>query len=168
LGDPRNIEINAEFLSTDAVKIRRGDDVQIDRWGGEKVLRGRVRRVEPYGFTKVSALGVEEQRVSVIIEFNDPYEAWKRLGDGYRVEVRVIVWQAEEVLKTPTSSLFRHGEHWAVFTAENERAHLHEVEIGHRNSTEAEVLKGLSEGENVIVHPGDSVKDGGHIKGRIQ
>jgi HlyD family secretion protein len=163
LGDPRKLEIVSDFLSTDAVRMKPGDSVQIERWGGENTLRGRVRRIEPSGFMKISALGVEEQRVSVLIDFDDPFEAWKRLGDGYRVEVRVIVWQAKDVLKVPTSSLFRRGENWAVFTAGNGRARLCTVEIGPRNSSDAQVIKGLSEGEIVIVHPSDTIKDDSRI-----
>jgi HlyD family secretion protein len=163
LGDPRKLEIVSDFLSTDAVRMKPGDSVQIERWGGESTLCGRVRRIEPSGFMKISALGVEEQRVSVLIDFDDPFEAWKRLGDGYRVEVQVIVWQAKDVLKVPTSSLFRRGENWAVFIAENGRARLCTVEIGPRNSSDAQVLRGLSEGETVIIHPSDTIKDGSRI-----
>lgn len=166
LGDPRQLEVVADFLSTDAVRIRAGDPVQIVRWGGETQVRGRVRRVEPSGFMKVSALGVEEQRVSVIIDFHDPFDAWNKLGDGYRVEVRVIVWQADSVLKVPTSSLFRRGEGWAVFSAEKGRAQLRAVEVGQRNGNEAQLLKGLSEGDTVIVHPSDSIKDGSRVTAR--
>jgi HlyD family secretion protein len=168
LGDPRRIEIVSDFLSTDAVKMRPGFAVQIVRWGGEGALRGRVRRIEPEGFMKISALGVEEQRVSVLIDLDDPFEAWKRLGDGYRVEVRVIVQEAKDVLKAPTSSLFRHGENWAVFKAENGSARLRIVEIGPRNDYEAQALKGLSKGDVVIVHPSDSIKDGVRIAPREQ
>jgi HlyD family secretion protein len=163
LGDPRKLEIVTDFLSTDAVKIRPGDPVRIERWGGEGLLNGSVRRIEPEGFMKISALGVEEQRVSVLMNFNDPFAAWKRLGDGYRVEVRVVLWQAEDILKVPTSSLFRNGNNWAVFIADGGRARMRPVEIGRRNGTEAQVLKGLSEGETVIVHPSDSIKDGSRI-----
>ena len=160
LGDPRRLEIVADFLSTDAVRIHPGEAVHIERWGGTVELRGRVRRVEPSGFMKISALGVEEQRVNVIIDFADPFDAWKRLGDGYRVEVRVVVWQADHVLKIPTSSLFRRGDSWAVFVAGNDRARLRLVEVGQRNSAEAEVLAGLSEGEVVVIHPSDTLQDG--------
>jgi HlyD family secretion protein len=164
--DPRKLEIVSDFLSTDAVRIRPGYSVQIDRWGGENDLRGRVRRIEPAGFMKLSALGVEEQRVSVLIDFDDPFEAWKRLGDGYRVEVRVVVWQEKDVLKAPTNSLFRRGEKWAVFVAENARARLRVVEVGQRNGNEAQILKGLSKGETVIVHPSDGIKDGSRVTAR--
>jgi HlyD family secretion protein len=163
LGDPRKLEIVSDFLSTDAVRIRPGDGVKIERWGGEGEVKGHVRRIEPSGFMKVSALGVEEQRVSVLIDFDDPFEAWKRLGDGYRVEVRVIVWQAKSVLKAPTSSLFRRGEKWAAFVVKNERAQLRIVEIGPRNGSEAQVLQGLSEGETVIVHPSDAIKNDSRV-----
>lgn len=164
LGDPRQLEIVCDFLSTDAVRIRPGDPVRIERWGGEAALRGRVRRVEPSGFMKISALGVEEQRVGVVIDFDDPFEAWKRLGDGYRVEVRVVVWHADSVLKVPESSLFRHGSGWAVFTIENDRARLRPVQAGHRNGMEAQVVQGLSEGETVVLHPSDAVGDGVRVK----
>ena len=117
---------------------------------------------------KVSALGVEEQRVNVIIDFEDPFEAWKRLGDGYRVEVRVVVWQADSVLKIPTSSLFRRGDGWAVFAAENGRARMRLVEVGQRNGTEAEVLAGLSEGEVVVIHPSETLQDGIRVTARGQ
>jgi len=166
LGDPRHLEIVADFLSTDAVRIRPGDPVQIERWGGDVVVQGRVRRVEPSGFLKISALGVEEQRVNVIIDFEDAFEAWKRLGDAYRVEVSVIVWQEESVLKVPTSGLFRRGKSWAVFVAEGGRARLRLVEIGRRNDTDAQVLAGISEGEIVVLHPGETLKDGSRVTPR--
>lgn len=168
LGDPRRLEIIAEFLSTDAVRIRAGNPVLIERWGGEAPLRGRVRLVEPSGFMKISALGVEEQRVNVLIDFDDPFDAWKRLGDGYRVETRVIVWQVGDALKAPTSALFRRGEEWAVFVVENERANLRTVEVGRRNGAEAEVKKGLVAGQNVIVHPSDSIADRTRVSPRPQ
>ncbi|HSW38039.1 MAG TPA: HlyD family efflux transporter periplasmic adaptor subunit, partial [Acidobacteriota bacterium] len=171
LGDPARLEIITDFLSTDAVRIRPGHTVIIERWGGEHSLRGRVRRVEPAGFMKISALGVEEQRVSVIIDFEDSadgeFKAWERLGDDYRVEVRVVVWEDDSVLKAPTGSLFRHGEEWAVFVVEEGRARLRIIETGHRNSREAEVISGLAEGDTVIVHPSDSVRDGGRVKPRV-
>jgi HlyD family secretion protein len=154
LGDPRRLEIVSDFLSTDAVKMKPGDVVQIERWGGESKLHGRVRRIEPSGFMKVSALGVEEQRVSVLIDFDDSFEAWN------------IVWQSDNVLRVPTSSLFRLGEKWAVFAAENGRARQRRIAIGPRNGSHAQVLEGLSEGEIVIVHPSDTIKDGSRISPR--
>jgi HlyD family secretion protein len=166
IGDPRKLEIVSDFLSTDAVRIRPGDPVSIERWGGEGPIRGCVRRIEPAGFMKISALGVEEQRVNVIIDFDDPFEAWKRLGDGYRVEVRVIVWQSEGVLRIPTSSLFRRGEDWAVFVVEDGRARLRRVEVGRRNGVQAQVLKGIDEGEVVIIHPSDTLEEGSRVTAR--
>ena len=115
IGDPSKLEIVADFLSTDAVRIRPGAAVLIEQWGGGDTLNGRVRRVEPSGFMKVSALGVEEQRVNVLIDFVDPPSAIKTLGDAYRVEVRVVTWQADSVVKAPVGALFRRGEGWAVF-----------------------------------------------------
>jgi HlyD family secretion protein len=163
IGDPAQLEIVSDLLSTDAVRVKPGDRVNIEEWGGDRVLAGRVRRVEPAGFTKVSALGVEEQRVNVIIDFEDPAEAWSALGDGYRVEVRIVVWQKDGVVKVPTSGLFRRGDGFAVFVVENGRARLRAVETGHRNSLEAEVVNGLAQGEYVIAHPADTIVDGTRV-----
>lgn len=166
VGDPADLEIVADFLSRDAVRMRPGQPVIIDQWGGEEPLKGRVKRVEPAGFLKISALGVEEQRVNVIIDFDDP-QAAASLGDGYRVEVRVVVWQGEDVLKVPMSALFRSEGAWAVFQLENgEVARLRKIEIGHRNAFEAEVLSGLEAGATVLVHPSDDVEDGTEVAER--
>ncbi|MEE8523844.1 MAG: HlyD family efflux transporter periplasmic adaptor subunit, partial [Thermoanaerobaculia bacterium] len=142
VANPDELEIVSDLLSTDAVKIRRGQRVLIEQWGGDRPLDGVVRRVEPYGFTKISALGVEEQRVNVVIDFDDPREAWEALGDGYRVEVRVIVWESDDVIKVPTSALFRRGDQWAVFVLADGKAAERQVEIGERNGLEAEVKSG--------------------------
>ena len=166
LGDPRQLEIVSDLLSSDAVKVKPGAEVMIEQWGGEGTLRGRVRLVEPSGFMKISALGVEEQRVNVVVDFEDPAEAWSALGDGYRVEIQVVVWRGEDVLKAPTSSLFRKGETWAVFAVEDGRARLTTVEIGRRNGLEAHVLSGLDEGREVVVHPSDTLEDGSRIAPR--
>ena len=166
LGDPRRLEIVSDLLSSDAVKVSPGAPVLIEQWGGEKTLRGRVRRVEPSGFMKISALGVEEQRVNVIVDFEDPGEAWEALGDGYRVEVRIVIWQADDVLKVPTSSLFRHGEDWAVFAVDSGRARRRTVEVGRRNGLEAQVVSGLEAGQAVVVHPSDSLTDGARVARR--
>jgi HlyD family secretion protein len=166
LGEPSELEIVSDLLSTDAVKVRSGNAVIIERWGGERPLRGRVRRVEPSGFMKISALGVEEQRVNVVVDFEDSAKAWTALGDAYRVELRIVVWQAEDVLKVPTSALFRRSEGWAVFSAVRGSARLRSIEVGRRNGLEAEVLSGLSAGERVVVHPSDSLRDGSRLAPR--
>jgi HlyD family secretion protein len=163
LGDPRDLEIVSDLLSTDAVKVSPGNPVLIEQWGGDKPIRGKVRRVEPSGFMKISALGVEEQRVNVIVDLEDPDEAWKALGDGYRVEVRIVIWEGRDVVKVPTTSLFRRGEQWSVFAVEEGRARLRPVTIGRRNGLEAEVVSGLAPGARVIVHPSDRVEDGARI-----
>ena len=160
VGDPRELEVVTDYLSNDAVRMRAGQAALIDRWGGDRPLRGRVLRVEPSGFTKISALGVEEQRVNVVMELEEPYQARASLGDAYRVETRVVVWEQEEQVKVPVGALFRRGENWAVFVVQDEMASERAVEIGERNRQEAQVLGGLEVGEQVIVYPGDSVDDG--------
>lgn len=160
IADPSQLEIVSDLLSTDAVKVRRGQRVLIEQWGGEEALRGVVRRVEPYGFTKISALGVEEQRVNVVVDFEDPHDAWEKLGDGYRVEVRIVIWEEPDVVKVPTGSLFRSGADWAVFVVEEDKARLRTIELGERNGLAAQVLSGLSEGDRVLLHPSDSITDG--------
>jgi len=166
LGDPRQLEIVSDLLSTDAVRVNRGDPVLIEQWGGDEALGGTVRLVEPSGFMKVSALGVEEQRVNVIVDFEDPVEAWEKLGDGYRVEVRVVIWQGEDVVKVPTSSLFRQGDDWAVFALDSGRARIVPIELGRRNGLEAQVVSGLEAGQDVVVHPSDSLEDGARVEPR--
>ena len=167
VGDPRQIEVVADYLSKDAVRIRPGQEVLIDRWGGDRPLRGRVRRVEPSGFTKISALGVEEQRVNVVMDITDPPEVRVGLGDGFRVETRVVVWQSEDELKAPTGALFRRDEGWAVFAVEAGRAVLRPIEIGERNAREAQVLAGLAPGQEVIVYPSDSLSDGSRVAAEL-
>ena len=159
IGDPNDLEIVADFLSADAVQIMPGQDVIIEAWGGAP-LTGRVRRVEPAGFTKVSALGIEEQRVNVIIDFETPSDQRQRLSHGYRVETRVVLWQGEDVLKLPLTALFRDVDRWAVFAEQAGKAELRHVEIGQRNDLEAEIIGGLEEGANVVLHPSDQVTDG--------
>jgi HlyD family secretion protein len=160
IGDPSRIEVVSDLLSTDAVRVSPGQDVRIEQWGGGHPLQGRVRRVEPSGFMKVSALGVEEQRVNVIIDFADPDAAGRALGDGYRVEVRVVIWNGDDVLTVPVGSLFRRGDGWATFVVDGGIARLREVELGHRNSEFAEILKGLEAGDTVVLHPPDTLADG--------
>jgi HlyD family secretion protein len=161
VGDPERLEIVTDLLSADAVRVRPGAPVEIDAWGGDRLLHGRVRLVEPFGFTKVSALGVEEQRVNVAIDFTDPREAWRRLGHGYRAVVRIGVWHAPDVVRVPISALFRSGSGWAVFkVGERDRARLTAVEIGPMTDEAAMVRGGLGPGDRVILHPGDRVEDG--------
>ncbi|HKT79136.1 MAG TPA: efflux RND transporter periplasmic adaptor subunit [Vicinamibacterales bacterium] len=167
IGDPAAIEIVADLLSTDAVKVKEGARVLIEQWGGDHALEGRVRRVEPSGFMKVSALGVEEQRVNVRIDLTNADEA-RALGDGYRVEVRIVVAEEEGVLKVPIGALFRRGEQWAVFLFEGDRVRLQPVEVGARNQTEAELRQGLSEGQRVVLHPPDTLVDGSKATERTQ
>jgi len=166
LGDPARLEIVSDLLSTDAVKVKQGAPARIEQWGGDHPLKGRVRRVEPSGFMKISALGVEEQRVNVIVDFEDALEAWKTLGDGYRVELRIVVWESADVLQVPTSSLFRQGDAWAVFVVRGGRARFQKLEVGRRNGLEAEVLAGLAAGDRVVLHPGDTLKDGSRVTPR--
>ena len=166
IGDPGKLEIVTDLLSTDAVKVRTGQRALIEGWGGDHALEGVVRRVEPYGFTKISALGVEEQRVKVVIDLAEPAERWRHLGHGYRVEPRIVLWESKDVLKVPLSSLFRQGGEWAVFVSRDGRARLQTVTIGNMNGIDAEVLKGVAAGDAVVVHPSDRVSDGARIEQR--
>lgn len=166
IGDPQALEVEVEVLSTQAVRIAPGTRVLFDRWGGESTLEGVVRVVEPFGYTKVSALGVEEQRVRVIADFVSPREQWQRLGDGYRVEARFVVWAGDDVLQIPASALFRRNGGWAVFVVQDGRARLTPVEIGQRAGLTAEVVSGLAPGEQVISHPDDTIRDGVRVRPR--
>jgi HlyD family secretion protein len=160
VGDPSALEVVVDVLSSDAVRLAPGMRVLFERWGRGEALEGRVRLVEPVGFTKISALGVEEQRVNVIADFTSPRAQWERLGDGYRVEARFIVWEAEDVLQVPTSALFRRGDAWAVFAVEGERARRRTVTLGQRGGLQVQVLSGLAEGDLVITHPDGTLRDG--------
>jgi HlyD family secretion protein len=161
LGDPAQLEIVAELLSADAVRIAKGAAVEIAAWGGDKPLQGRVRLVEPLGFRKISALGVEEQRVRVIIDLAGPQGDWQRLGHGYRVGMRIAQWAAPDVLQVPIGALFRQGDGWAAYTIDqDDRARLVRVTVGQMNADTAEVRTGLQTGQRVIVHPGAKVTDG--------
>lgn len=160
VGDPSKLEVVVDVLSQDAVKIRPGMPVRIEGWGGGKTLRGRVRTVEPFGFTKISALGVEEQRVNVVADFVDPPGV---LGDGYRVEARFVIWSADSVLKIPVSALFRDGDTWNVFVVEGGRARARAVDVGQRSDREAQIRSGLREGEIVVRHPSNALKDGARV-----
>jgi HlyD family secretion protein len=166
IGDPRALEVEVDVLSADAVRIHPGTRVVFERWGGDGVLEGTVRVVEPAGFTKVSALGVEEQRVWVIVAFSSPPAQWQRLGDGYRVEASFILWEANDVLQIPASALFRDGNGWAVFAVEHGKAFKRGVAIGQRSGLAAQIVSGLKTGEQVIVHPDDRVRDGISVAAR--
>lgn len=167
LGDPRDLEIVVEMLSTDAVAVRRGAEVFIEDFGrDEPALHGRVRLVEPYGFTKISALGVEEQRVNVIVDFVDPVDSWSMLEHGYRVEAAVVTWSAEDVLRVPVAALFRSGGQWAVFRVDGGTARLTPIEIGRSNGDVAEVLSGVEADETVVLYPGERIDDGVRVRPR--
>lgn len=166
VGDPTDLEIVVDVLSNDAVRIRPGARVLLEHWGGDAPLEARVRIVEPSAYTKISALGVEEQRVDVIADLTAPPDAWDTLGDGYRVEARIVTWESDSVLKVPTSALFRDGDRWSVFVVEDGRAQLRPIELGHRNPLEAEIRSGLTAGEQVIVHPSDQIHSGVRITQR--
>lgn len=166
IGDPAELEIVVDLLSTDAVKVRPGQTVRIEAWGGDGALEGKVRRVEPFGFTKVSALGIDEQRVNVIIDFTDPPERWRRLGHGYRVEPRIVLAAADNALVVPHAALFREGGSWAVFRHDGGRARLRRVALGLDNGLQAEIREGLAEGDQVVLQPGDRVSDGTRITAR--
>lgn len=164
VGNPDALEVEVDLLSSDAVKLDTGMKVVFQRWGGEHDLQGRVKLVEPVGFTKVSALGVEEQRVWVIVEFTSPLKTWQRLGDGYRVEAEFILWQQDQVLQVPSSAVFRHQSGWAVFVIQNNKARLQNIKPGKRNGLWVEVLSGLKKGNQVINHPNDKIEDGSSVK----
>src|SRR5690606_2778748 len=142
VGDPTDLEAEIELLSSDAVAVKVGAEVQIEHWGGDKPLRGRVNLVEQGGFTKYSALGVEEQRVRVRVDFVDPFPDGQSLGDRYRVEARIVTWHEDHVLKVPVGALFRRGNDWMVFVVRDGRARVQKVAIGKQNGVEAQVLGG--------------------------
>lgn len=178
IGDPEDLEIRIDVLSEDAVKIRPGNLVRLEHWGGNQTLEAHIRRVEPSAFTKVSALGVDEQRVWVYADFArvgemeegiqnpENVSGQALLGDGYRVEARIVVWREEDVLKIPSGALFRDPKtrEWSVYRVENGKAVITEISIGKDNGLEAQILDGLSEGDTVILHPGDRIEDGASVK----
>lgn len=165
VGDPGSLEVEVDVLSADAVRIEPGMPVEFHRWGGDEPLEGKVRVVEPSGFTKISALGVEEQRVLVIADITSPFELWENLGDAYRVEAEFILWEGEEVLQIPSSALFRDNEgNWAAFVAEDGQVGQRRLKVGHRGTLSAEITEGLEAGERVITHPDDSLSEGARIE----
>jgi len=166
IGDPRDLEVVVDFLSSDAVRITAAQSVLIDEWGGEVVLSGTVRRVEPFGFTKVSALGIEEQRVNVIVDFTDPPEIWARLGHGFQVDVSVVLDEAPNALKVPLTALFRHDNGWAVFVVSDGIAAVRPVQVGSRSDLEAQILGGLAPGDIIVRYPNDDIEDGVRVQQR--
>jgi HlyD family secretion protein len=166
IGDPEKLEVKVEVLSADAVKMRPGIPVYFERWGGNSTLSGKVRVVEPAGFTKISSLGVEEQRVFVVVDITPSTKDEHSLGDGYRLEASFIIWEGKDVLQVPASALFRKQDGWAVFVVKNKKALHREVKVGHRTGLAAEILSGLSEGEEVISHPDNTIAEGIRIHPR--
>ncbi len=164
LGDPNNLEIEIDVLSTDAVRIKPGAEITIEHWGGESPLRANVRVIEPAAFTKVSSLGVEEQRVNIIADFDESPERIARLGDGYRIEARITVDELPSALLIPNSSLFRHQRKWHVLSIVDDRAVMRAVSIGLQNESYSQVLEGLAEGDQVIVYPSDDLSPGTLIR----
>lgn len=163
IGNPENLEIVIDVLSTEATQIKPGANVLIENWGGVEALHARVRTVEPQAFTKVSALGVEEQRVNIITDLLDNKV---KLGDNYRLDTRIVVWQAAKVLKAPSSAFFREGDTWKVFVVEGGKARLREVEISHQTASETEILSGLTENDLIILHPDNQIKDGTKVESK--
>ncbi|MES2759928.1 MAG: HlyD family efflux transporter periplasmic adaptor subunit [Pseudomonadota bacterium] len=164
IGDPRALEVEVDLLSADAVRVRPGARVQFERWGGEAPLLGEVKRIEPAGFTKVSALGVEEQRVWVIVALTSPRAAWEPLGDGFRVEASFIVWEGHDVLQVPASALFRDSAGWAAYVVESGRARKRALRPGAGNGLQTQVVSGIAAGERIVVHPDDRVRDGVRVE----
>lgn len=163
VGDPRALEVVAEVLSDAAVRITPGTRVLLERWGGSGALEARVRTVEPSGFTKISALGVEEQRVLIVADLVSPPADWAALGDAYRVEARFVLWEEDDVLQIPASALLRSGGGWVVFVIDGERVRLRHITVGQRGGLRAQVLDGLQEGERLVTHPDEALTDGAHI-----
>ncbi|MBL0124770.1 MAG: HlyD family efflux transporter periplasmic adaptor subunit [Betaproteobacteria bacterium] len=166
IGDPARFEVIVDVLSADAVKIRPGAEMRLEQWGGGKTLRAKVRTVEPEAFTKVSALGIEEQRVNIIGDPIDPLGERGTMGDGYRAEVRIVVWSSADATIIPGSSLFRVGEQWRVFTVEEGQARERTVAVGQRNATHVQVLEGVKAGEQVIRFPGNTLSEGVRVEPR--
>jgi HlyD family secretion protein len=166
VGNAENLEVRVEVLSSDAVRIKKGTPVVLKRWGGDVPLSGAVRIVEPAGFTKISSLGVEEQRVLVISDILSPPDTWRVLGDGYRLEAQFVVLEAKDVLQVPNSALFRSEKDWAVFVSNKGKAEKRLVQVGQRNGFTAEILSGIQENEKVIAHPDEAISDGSRIQPR--
>lgn len=165
VGDPSALEIVIDVLTVDAVKIAPGAHVTVDRWGGPPV-EGRVRIIEPSAFTRMSALGVEEQRVNAVIDIVAPRAEWQTLGDGYRVEARITVWHKDDAIKVPASAVFRQGDGWAVYRVDGKLARLQAVTIGERTASDVQIVEGIEAGAKVVLHPSDRIRDGIEILAR--
>jgi HlyD family secretion protein len=163
VGDPSALEIVVDVLSADAVRIEPGAPVRIEDWGGNAPLQGRVVRIEPAAFTERSALGVEEQRVNVIVEPAGDDPRWARLGDGYRVQTHVVVWQARDALSVPTAAVFKEGGRWVVYLVRDGRAQIQPVGLGERGGAQVQITTGLSPGDRVIAFPSDRLRDGARV-----
>jgi HlyD family secretion protein len=166
LADPNDIEVVVDLLTVDAVRVAPGARVSIERWGGDMPLEGRVRLVEPSGFTKLSALGVEEQRVNVVVDIVSPAERWRSLGDGFRVDARIAVEERDDALVAPSGALFRDGDGWAAYVVEGGRARRRAVAVGARGERESVIDTGLAEGSQVVVYPSDAIADGVRVRPR--
>jgi HlyD family secretion protein len=160
VGDPSALEVAADLLTVEAVRVRPGMAAFVDHWGGPRALEAQVRSVEPSGFTKVSALGVEEQRVRVLLDLTAPPPEWRTLGDNFRVEVHVVAWQADAVLRLPTAALFRRGDAWMAFFVVDGKVQARKLEIGEQSAEQAEVRSGARAGEEVVLRPSESLRDG--------
>lgn len=165
VGDPTRLELVVDVLTQDAVRLKPGAEVAVDRWGGA-VLEGRVARIEPSAFTRLSALGVEEQRVNVIVELIGDPATWSKLGDGYRVETHMTVWSAEAVLTVPASSVFRYDGRWVLYRVRSGKAERTPVKIGHLTGRHVEIVTGVDEGDEVVVHPSDRLLPGMSVVAR--
>ncbi len=168
VGNLDDLEIQVDLLSMDAVRVRPGMRVLVTGWGGDETLQGTVRRVEPAGFTRVSALGVDEQRVPVIVDFTDLQSAAEQLGVGFRVEAEFVLWEGDAVIQVPTSALFRSDGRWSVFVVADGRAQQREVRTGRRSGMVTQILDGLEPGEVVVTHPGDRVRDGVRVNPELR
>jgi HlyD family secretion protein len=167
IGDPQNLEVVVELLSFDAVKTQPGQTVYITNWGGQNTLVGKISRVEPIGFEKISALGIEEQRVNVIVSLQSEFSTWQRLGHGYQLDVEIVLSESTDVLKVPITALFREKKQWAIYAVVDGRAQKRQVEIGRINYFDAEILAGLSEDELYVLHPNDQIHTGTRVSQRI-
>jgi HlyD family secretion protein len=164
IGDPSDLEVIIEVLSRDGAAIPAGAKVELEQWGGSKPLLARVRLIEPAAFTKISALGVEEQRVNVVADLITPPDQRQGLGDNFRVDARIIVWENDQALKAPSGALFRRGEEWAAFVIVNGRSRLRPVRVGQSSGVEVQILEGLQEGDELILYPGDRIREGQRVK----